>query len=81
MTWRMFADLAPAAVSVETLLVPLELYVTPHLLVHAIEARADDLLVVPKLPVAVRYSVYAATFYLTMLFGNFGGAEFIYFQF
>jgi hypothetical protein len=29
----------------------------------------------------VRYSVYAATFYLTMLFGNFGGSEFIYFQF
>ena len=31
--------------------------------------------------VGVRYSVYAATFYLTMLFGNFGGADFIYFQF
>ena len=29
----------------------------------------------------VRYSVYAATFYLTMLFGNFGGSDFIYFQF
>ena len=38
-------------------------------------------MVVPKLPLAVRYSVYAAVFYLTMLFGNFGGAEFIYFQF
>ena len=36
---------------------------------------------VPKLPIGVRYSIYAATFYLTMLFGNFGGAEFIYFQF
>ena len=46
-----------------------------------LEAYADDVLVVPKLPAAVRYSVYAATFYLTMLFGNFGGAEFIYFQF
>jgi hypothetical protein len=38
-------------------------------------------LVVPKLPIAVRYSVYAAALYLTVLFGNFGGAEFIYFQF
>jgi D-alanyl-lipoteichoic acid acyltransferase DltB (MBOAT superfamily) len=81
MTRAMFTDLSPAAVSVETLLVPLLLYVTPLLLVHAIEAHADDLLIVPKLPVTVRYSVYAATFYLTILFGNFGGAEFIYFQF
>jgi hypothetical protein len=68
-------------VSVEAVLAPLLLYVTPLLLVHALEAYADDLLIVPKLPVAVRYSVYAATFYLTILFGNFGGAEFIYFQF
>ena len=36
---------------------------------------------VPRLPAAVRYSVYAGAFYLIMLFGNFGGAEFIYFQF
>ena len=81
MTRSMFADLDPTAVSVGPLLVPLALYVTPLILIHAIEARADDLLVVPKLPIAVRYSVYAATLYLTMLFGNFGGAEFIYFQF
>ena len=81
MTVAMFTDLNPAAVSVQALLVPLLLYVTPLVLVHAMEAYADDVLVVPKLPVAVRYSVYAATFYLTMLFGNFGGAEFIYFQF
>ena len=81
MTAAMFTDLNPATVSVRALLVPLLLYVTPLILVHALEAYADDVLVVPKLPVAVRYSVYAATFYLTMLFGNFGGAEFIYFQF
>jgi hypothetical protein len=71
----------PSAVDVTQLLVPFVLYVTPLLLVHAIEASYDDLLIVPKLPPLVRYSVYAATFYLTMLFGNFGGSEFIYFQF
>ena len=81
MTAAMFTDLNPASVSVQAVLVPLLLFVTPLVLVHAMEAYADDVLVVPKLPVAVRYSVYAATFYLTMLFGNFGGAEFIYFQF
>ena len=48
---------------------------------HACEAWFDDGLVVPTLPVGVRYSIYAATGYLTLLFGNFGGAEFIYFQF
>jgi hypothetical protein len=71
----------PSAIDVRGLLVPLVGYVTPLILVHGIEARYDDLLVVPKLPPLVRYSVYAATFYLTILFGNFGGSEFIYFQF
>ena len=81
MTADVFAGFAPRSVNVEALLVPLIMYVTPLLIVHACEAVYDNLLVVPRLPVAVRYSVYAATFYLTMLFGNFGGAEFIYFQF
>jgi alginate O-acetyltransferase complex protein AlgI len=74
-------DFAPATVAAGTLLVPLALYLTPLVLVHAIEAYYDDLLIVPRLPIVVRYSVYAATFYLTLLFGNFGGSEFIYFQF
>jgi alginate O-acetyltransferase complex protein AlgI len=81
LTSRLFMNFAPAAIDVERLLVPLLLYTTPLLVVHACEAWFDDLLVVPRLPVGVRYSIYAATFYLTMLFGNFGGAEFIYFQF
>ena len=81
MTRSMVTDLDVSRTDVHGLLVPLLLYVTPLLVVHALEASADDVLVVPKLPSAVRYSVYAATFYLTLLFGNFGGAEFIYFQF
>jgi alginate O-acetyltransferase complex protein AlgI len=81
LTVSVAADFAPSSVDVRGLLVPLLLYVTPLLMVHACEAMFDDLLVVPRLPVGVRYSIYAATFYLTMLFGNFGGAEFIYFQF
>jgi len=36
---------------------------------------------VRKLPLPLRYSIYAATGWLTLLFGNFGGADFIYFQF
>ncbi len=81
LTRAVFISFAPASIEMSTALVPLLLYTTPLLLVHAVEAYYDDLLVVPRLSPAMRYSVYAATFYLTMLFGNFGGAEFIYFQF
>jgi alginate O-acetyltransferase complex protein AlgI len=77
----LFTDFAPASVDVHGLLLPLVLYTTPLLLVHVCEAYSNDLLVVPRLPLLVRYSVYAATFYLMLLFGNFGGSEFIYFQF
>ncbi len=81
MTASLFTAFAPRSINVDALLVPLVMYVTPLLLVHVCEAAYDNLLVVPRLPRPVRYSVYAATFYLTLLFGNFGGGEFIYFQF
>jgi D-alanyl-lipoteichoic acid acyltransferase DltB (MBOAT superfamily) len=71
----------PGAIDVSGLLVPLLLFVVPLLVVHALEARADDLLVVPRLRLPLRYTIYAATLYLIFLFGNFGGADFIYFQF
>ncbi len=81
MARSLVAGFAPASLDVTTLLAPLLVYVTPLLAVHAIEARAGDVLVVPTLPVFARYFLYAATVYLILLFGNFGGAEFIYFQF
>jgi D-alanyl-lipoteichoic acid acyltransferase DltB (MBOAT superfamily) len=71
----------PRSIDVGGLLVPLLLFVVPLLAVHAVEARADDLLAVPRLRLPVRYTIYAATLYLIFLFGNFGGADFIYFQF
>jgi alginate O-acetyltransferase complex protein AlgI len=74
-------NFAPATVDVTGALVPLLLYTIPLLIVHVLEARADDVLVVLRMPVAIRYTVYVATIYLIFLFGNFGGAEFIYFQF
>jgi alginate O-acetyltransferase complex protein AlgI len=81
MSASLFTAFHLSSVNVEGILVPVLMYTTPLILVHACEAWHDDLLIVPRLPAGVRYSVYAATFYLTMLFGNFGGAEFIYFQF
>ena len=81
LTRALFTRFAPATIDVAGMLVPLALLVAPLLVIHAIEATADDVLVVPRLPVGFRYTVYAATLYLILLFGNFGGSEFIYFQF
>jgi hypothetical protein len=81
LTGSLLLHFAPSTIDVPGLLVPLLLYTVPLIIVHLLEARSDDLLVVPRLPISVRYSLYAATAYLILLFGNFGGTEFIYFQF
>jgi alginate O-acetyltransferase complex protein AlgI len=81
LTGALLLHFAPQTIDVNGLAVPLLLYTVPLLIVHALEARADDLLVVPTLSPSLRYGVYVATLYLILLFGNFGGAEFIYFQF
>jgi len=53
----------------------------PLLALNGYEAWKDDLLAVPRLPLVARYAIYAGMFYLVLLFGQYGGAEFIYFQF
>jgi alginate O-acetyltransferase complex protein AlgI len=81
LTRMLFLDFRPSTIDVTGILVPLLLYTTPLLVVHLTEWWADDVLVVPRLRPWVRYTVYVATLYLIMLFGNFGGSDFIYFQF
>jgi len=81
LTTAVATNFSPGAIDVTGLLVPLALYSVPLIVIDACEAYFNDVLIVRRLPIPVRYSVYAATFYLTMLFGNFGGSEFIYFQF
>lgn len=81
MTGSLFLDFRPSTVDATGMLVPLLLYTTPLLVVHLMEAWADDGLAVPKVPVGLRYTIYVATLYLIVLFGNFGGSDFIYFQF
>lgn len=81
LAWALAARFSPSASSLETLALPLVFYAAPLLAVHAIEARKDDFSAVFSLPAAVRYSVYAALLYLTVLFGDFAGSQFIYFQF
>jgi D-alanyl-lipoteichoic acid acyltransferase DltB (MBOAT superfamily) len=81
LTSALIGNFSIRSVDLTGVAVPLVLHTTPLLVVHLCEAWFDDGLIVPRLPVAVRYSIYAAVGYLTLLFGNFGGAEFIYFQF
>ena len=57
MARSLVVSFSPATVNVDGLLVPLVMYVTPLLLVHASEAVYDNVLVVPRLPVGVRYSL------------------------
>ncbi len=71
----------PSVAALSACGVPLLLYAGPLLAVHAFEAAHDDLAVVFRWPLLVRYSVYAAMIYLIVLFGDFAGAQFIYFQF
>jgi len=56
-------------------------YGVPLIALNAYEAWRDDLLAVTRLPLAARYAIYAGMFYLVLLFGQYGGAQFIYFQF
>jgi alginate O-acetyltransferase complex protein AlgI len=67
--------------SVSTLVVPLVAIVTPFLVVHAYQARRGTELAALTLPRPLQYALYGAVFYLVLLFGDFQGAQFIYFQF
>ena len=81
LTRSLVTGFGPSTIDAAGMLVPLLFYTTPLLVVHLAEARADDVLVVPRLRIGLRYAIYVATLYLIMLFGNFGGSDFIYFQF
>ncbi len=74
-------DPAPSATTGTALLAPQLLTVTPLLLVHAYQARRGSELAPLGAPLPWRYASYAAVFYLVLLFGDFEGAQFIYFQF
>jgi D-alanyl-lipoteichoic acid acyltransferase DltB (MBOAT superfamily) len=65
----------------ESFFLQLLFFAGPLMLVHSYEALRDDLMIVLKLRPAVRYMVCAIVLYLTVLWGEFGGAQFIYFRF
>jgi len=80
MTGALAAGWAPGPYSVQYAL-QLLFYAGPLALLHGLEAWRRDLLTVPRLPVVPRYAIYVALTYLTLLFGQFSGTQFIYFQF
>ncbi len=80
-SWLVLSRPALSAAGWDTLVVPLFLTVVPLLVVHIHQARHDDELSIFRLPAPVRYALFGAVGYLVLLFGDFEGAEFIYFQF
>ena len=62
-------------------LMPITLLILPLLLVEAIQHVSRDLDVIASTPWYVRSAFYTACFYALVFVGNFGGGQFIYFQF
>ncbi len=62
-------------------LIPVALTILPLWLVQLFQYAADDLDVIGRTPWYVRGVFYTACFYAIVLVGQFGGEQFIYFQF
>ena len=74
-------DFHPSPTTVRAMILPLLLTIAPFLAVHIYQARHDDDTAVLALPWPVQYAIFGMVFYLVLLFGDFEGAQFIYFQF
>ena len=61
--------------------VPVAVYAGPMLALQSLEAVRGDLDAIPNAPIVVRYAVYTALLYAIVLFSDFRGSEFLYFQF
>jgi D-alanyl-lipoteichoic acid acyltransferase DltB (MBOAT superfamily) len=81
LTRLLVTDLLPRANTLESLIVPCLATVLPLLVVHVYQARHGSESAVLGLRWPLRYALYVAVFYLVLVFGDFQGAQFIYFQF
>ena len=61
--------------------IPVAVVIVPLLLVQFVQYVADDLDVIGRTPWYVRSAFYTTGFYAIVLGGQFGGQQFIYFQF
>ena len=80
-TVRLFSDFRPSTMTMPLMVEPLLLILVPFLIVHVYQARRGSESAPLGLARPVRYALYGLVFYLVLLFGNFEGTEFIYFQF
>jgi D-alanyl-lipoteichoic acid acyltransferase DltB (MBOAT superfamily) len=69
------------AIPAASYLLPVAVLVVPLLLYQALQYFSKDLDVIARTPWYVRSAFYTACFYAFVLGGEFGGSQFIYFQF
>ncbi len=69
------------AIPLATYLIPVALLIIPLWLVQLVQYTAGDLNVIARTPWYVRSVFYTLCFYAIVLVGQFGGRQFIYFQF
>jgi alginate O-acetyltransferase complex protein AlgI len=81
MTRAVFTDFDPTGAGLIKLGLPLLGYAGPLVVLQAAEWKANDLGVVFRWPGPWRWAVAGMLAYLIVLFGNFEGSKFIYFQF
>ena len=81
LTGRLITAFSPSWAVLHALGLPLLVYAGPLLVIHTAEARQGNLEAVPGWPRLLRYSVYVAIVFAIVLFGDFEGSDFIYFQF
>jgi D-alanyl-lipoteichoic acid acyltransferase DltB (MBOAT superfamily) len=80
-TRLLFTSLTPSMSTIDSLLLPMLMVVAPLLAIHIYQARKGSEMAPLAWPLAARYALYGAVFYLVLLWGDFEGAQFIYFQF
>jgi alginate O-acetyltransferase complex protein AlgI len=69
------------AIPASSYILPVSLAILPLLVVQIAQYMTNDLNVIARTPWYVRSVFYTACFYAFVLAGNFGGSQFIYFQF
>jgi hypothetical protein len=69
------------AIPASAYLLPVAVAIVPLLLYQVMQYASKDLDVIARTPWYVRSAFYTACFYAFVLAGEFGGSQFIYFQF
>jgi hypothetical protein len=80
-TRALFTDFVTSASTISGLAAPWLQVVAPLFAIHIYQARKGSEAAPAAWPFAARCALYGAVGFLILLFGDFGGAQFIYFQF